>query len=459
MTGTSVVARAATFFAPLPLLEATQSDAVVVFWLLILSFQSLASAISGALPTLSMQMLSYAFAGSERVSGSSADHLATRKQMPNLALIAQLNHFLLRAFQWLSVFFLLLAASVGTWVIWKQLNELPSLRSGLMMWGMLVTGTTLRLVGQPFLAYLLACGETALARRIETATWLLGLCLVVPILIVSESPVLGMLGLQFPAVLYWCALRIVCRRKGWRVPEPDESPGTDQNLVGIVWPRTWRGVVGSGTAMTTIFGGGFLFSQYGEASQVAAYLLAVNLLGLMGQVAISPLLGNLPAIASKYAKGESITEVANQIGKKVMWSFTAMCILAPVSFWVLNWLIPKPISFVAPTLWLLLSIAHLLLRYGSIHLNLYSVTNDIRWHTINSIYLALTIGPLLILDKPSVWIYPVVQSIAGLFFYAPYLRWLTKSKLGYALEQDIATVILPLLLLLAGLACCSFYLG
>src|SRR3546814_15893323 len=71
-----------------------------------------------------------------------------------------------------------------------------------------------------------------------------------------------------------------------------------------MWPRAWRGTVGILAGMLTLYGGGFLFAQYGAARELAGYLLAVNVLGILQQIAISPLYGALPAMANRYASGE-----------------------------------------------------------------------------------------------------------------------------------------------------------
>src|SRR3546814_7239342 len=66
-----------------------------------------------------------------------------------------------------------------------------------------------------------------------------------------------------------------------------------------MWPRAWRGTVGILAGMLTLYGGGFLFAQYGAARELAGYLLAVNVLGILQQIAISPLYGALPAMRSE----------------------------------------------------------------------------------------------------------------------------------------------------------------
>ncbi|MEP6012723.1 MAG: hypothetical protein ABJ237_15560, partial [Parasphingorhabdus sp.] len=88
MTASSVVARALAMALPLPVLYAYFDTSVVSFWLLIITFQAIIGALSGSLPTISMQMLSYAFAGSDRLTGSTADHQATQTSGPNRRLMA-----------------------------------------------------------------------------------------------------------------------------------------------------------------------------------------------------------------------------------------------------------------------------------------------------------------------------------------------------------------------------------
>src|SRR3546814_4082975 len=67
---------------------------VIAFWLLVTTFQSVVGGINGALPTLSMQMLSYAHAGSHSIFGTMDDHRLGRGDGPNHGLMAHINRAL-----------------------------------------------------------------------------------------------------------------------------------------------------------------------------------------------------------------------------------------------------------------------------------------------------------------------------------------------------------------------------
>src|SRR3546814_8279314 len=100
----------------------------------------------------------------------------------------------------------------------------------------------------------------------------------------------------------------IARRKavllGWEVDCAERTAFADYAIIHDIWPRAWRGTVGILAGMLTLYGGGFLFAQYGAARELAGYLLAVNVLGDLQQIAISHIYGALPAMANRYASGD-----------------------------------------------------------------------------------------------------------------------------------------------------------
>src|SRR3546814_988972 len=98
---------------------------VIAFWLLVTTFQSVVGGINGALPTLSMQMLSYAHAGSHSIFGTMDDHRLGRGDGPNRGLMAPINRAMVRTNGWVQLLGVGIAPVVGPAIIWFSLGHHP----------------------------------------------------------------------------------------------------------------------------------------------------------------------------------------------------------------------------------------------------------------------------------------------------------------------------------------------
>ncbi|MEO9635229.1 MAG: hypothetical protein ABJF89_10005 [Parasphingorhabdus sp.] len=444
MTASSVVARALAMALPLPVLYAYFDTSVVSFWLLIITFQAIIGALSGSLPTISMQMLSYAFAGSDRLTGSTADHQATQTSGPNRRLMARVNGQLRIVFLALTVLWLLFATTGGTAIISRSLSALPDVEQGWMMWAAFIILSILRLLVQPLMAFLFAVGETASARRAEACTWLAGALLTPLLLWITHNPVIGLASLYAPFVVQYFVVRRWARKHGFECTSSKIQSENEQPILSLVWQRAWRGTIGTFAGMFTLYGGGFIFAQYASASDLAAFLLALNILGFIQQFAMSPLYGAMPAMAAYYANGneQKLLELADRIILKSSWLTAAMLVPVPIAFAVAH-AIGVDIGFVPVSIWLMLAIATMIARFGATHLHLFAVTNEIKLHIANGLFGCLYLMPLMFVDRPSLTLFAAIQ-VGAAIPYAIYARSLTLRAFGYALQRDIWAIVLPI---------------
>ncbi|MEH6789263.1 hypothetical protein [Parasphingorhabdus sp.] len=444
MTAFSVIARALAMALPLPVLYAHFDTTVVSFWLLIITFQSIIGALSGSLPTISMQMLSYAFAGSNRLTGSAAEHSMTNQNGPNQVLMARVNRQLRIVFLILSGMWLLMAITGGTAIVYGSLSILPNVDHGWIMWTTFIILSVLRLLVQPLMAFLFAVGETASARRAEAFTWLVGALLTPLVLWLTHNPVFGLLSLYSPFVVQYFLVQHWAKQKGFKRAPAKIPDDKDQPILSLVWERAWRGSIGTFAGMFTLYGGGFIFAQYATAADLAAFLLALNILGFIQQFAMSPLYGAMPAMAASYASGneDKLLGLADRIIFKSSWLTALLLAPVPLAFVFLD-VIGTDIGFVPVKIWLLLAIATMIARYGATHLHLFAVSNEIKLHIANGLFACLYLIPLLLLDRPSLTQFATIQ-IGAAIPYAFYARSLTFDTYGYALRRDIWAIVFPI---------------
>lgn len=437
-TAASVLARALGMVAPLVCLYYFKfPPQVIAYWLLVTTFQSVVGGINGSLPTLSMQMLSFAHAGSNKIFGTMDDHRNNRGGGPNRGLIAHINQALVRIYGWVQWLWLAIAAFAGTAIIWSSLAALPVRDEGALAWVAFVLLSAVRLRMQPYIAYLFAVGETAYARRIECFAWLIGAVVTGLSFLFWGNIALAMLCLYAPVFVQYLIVRRKAEAFGWEVDCPERAAYFGYAVIQDIWPRAWRGALGISAGMLTAYGGGFLYAQYGGARELAGYLLAVNVLGILQQIVISPLYGALPAMANRYVSGdrEGLFSLADHVLRRSAWLFALTVCVVPVGLFFANDLLNLDVHFLTLTEWAALCFATFILRYGGGHLAFYTISNDIVLHRVNGLYLLLYLGPLALIGRVPLMTFFVTQAVASLL-YAGIARHLTRKYMHYPLRRD-----------------------
>lgn len=438
MTAASVVARAVGMVVPLAFMYLFKfPPTVIAFWLLVTTFQSVVGGINGSLPTLSMQMLSYAQAGSKSIFGSMEDHRSNSQIGPNLGLTAHINRALVGIYDVIQLIWIATATIIGTAIIWSSLLTMPSVTEASTMWAIFIVLSAIRLRSQPYISYLFAIGKTAYARRLEAFAWLGGAAITAISFVVWGNIAFAMFSLYMPVVVQLVLAKREAIASGWQNDCPEREEYQDYNIARDIWPRAWRGTFGIMAGMIILYGGGFIFAQYGDPVELAGYLLALNILGILQQIAISPLYGALPAMANCYAGGkkESLLGLTDHVMKRSNWLFSITVVAVPPAMMLANTALGLDIHFISVPLWAAMCSATFILRYGGGHLAIYTISNHIILHWVNGLYAVLYLVPLILLRDAPLLYYPLVQCAAGII-YACIARYLTLTKMDYPLSRD-----------------------
>lgn len=455
MTTAAVGARAFAFLAPIPFLTAQFPTEAVALWLVILTFQAFATAVIGTLPTILMQMVSYANAGSSRLGG----HLDTKEpssaHSPNQALLRQLACGLLVVFGASAVIWIFLASTVGTWLLWRPYSLSGVGATGFVAWAIFIAAMALRLYMQTYMTYLLGRNRVAEVRRLEAATWIAGGAASAAVFVVYPNFALAMAVLQAPVLVNLILLRRMAYREGFRTSSWKEVRRI--GLLGEVAPRAIRGGIGLAMSMVAVYGSGVFYAQIGAPESVAAFTFALNIIGMINQLANAPMTSALPALAGLLARGDH-TQRDKKAERAMLISlsfFVLAVITVPPVIYLVNLMLPAPLAFVEPALWAAFAGANFLFRYGALHLHFYTTTNDIRWHIIDGVNACLFLGILWGSGATSAYAFPLAQAMALMCFYVPYARWLTLKRYSFSLIRDLRYAVMPTITVLLFISFCT----
>ncbi|MFK7840891.1 MAG: hypothetical protein AB8B54_01385 [Sphingorhabdus sp.] len=439
--------------APLPILYLYFPTEMVAWWLLLVTLQSIIGGLSGSLPSIATQMLSYAHAGSRYLSGDSARHRQGRMTHPNEILKALVNSELRRIFAVLAAIWATLALTLGWVLSERSIMRLTDPHEGYAMGLAFIALSAMRFLSLPALTYLLAVGETARARFAEAWCWLVGGIASAALLYFTDSALAGIVALFMPLLLHWLVLRAMAKKHGFNYGWDRSTLAEDRSVATLVWERAWKGTSGTILGMAVMYGSGLIYAQSAQAEEQASFLLALNLLGFIQQFAMAPLMGVAPALGARHASDniEGLIELSRRATLKGAWLYIALALPVPLVMITAN-AAGLNIPFVSVDIWLAFAVAMAIVRHGANHLHILAAGNEIRFHKAAFGLALLYLGPLLLWSDASLLIYALLLA-GSATVYAGYARSLTLRAYKFPLKTDGTTFLLPLLALMTGWLC------
>lgn len=422
--------RGVAFFCPVPFLTSAYDANFIALWFLIIMMHSLTALAIGNLPVILMHMVSHAAAGQE-LSGAEGDRLR----------LASLAHGIRAIFTCAGLFYILLALALFTPLLWRQLTLTGDLNTALTVWAIFVIGTVLRITALSYGTLLLGLNQVAPVRRLEAGTWLAGGIASAFGAMIWRDIVVAMILLQAPAAINYMGLRALAMKQGWSHLVAQGTGGGSQ-----VWrealPGIVRGSIGLFAAYLSVYGSGIIYAQFGDSASIASFSFTIAIFGLIAQLSLGHTLGNLPSLSIAYAGGQSdrLRRLAARTNLVGMLSYCSLTAFAFAAIAIIESNFPNALPEIDQRLFLLFALANIPVRYGSFHLHLYTVTNDIRWHTYQ-LGTALLYFPL-VFALGVAWLpsYPIAQFAANIAFAVPYARRLTWRKLGFPFSQEAGTL-------------------
>lgn len=425
MTWGSFVTRSLSLILVLPLLLTRLSTAEILLWYIfstIIGLQMLADV--GFSPTFS-RVIAYAMGGA---SAAELQHFRSIKQVinqvhPNWQTIEQICSTMRLVYLRLTGISIFLLATLGTLAIVKPISATANLTSAWIAWGVILLASTVSLLGNTYSSYLQGINQIALLRRWEILTSLGA---------IATSIVILLLGGRLLALVIanqgWLVLNIL--RNRWLCQLVEEGrfqkftiQKINQTIFDAVWPSAWRSGIGVFMSYGLVQLSGIFYAQVGSVSGVASYLLALRLIQVVSQFCQAPFYSKLPLLARLRCEGKLEQQLS--VAKRGMvlsyWTYVVGFIGLGIFTTPLLRLIGSNTEFVSPLLWGCMGLSIFAERYGAMHIQLYSTTNHIIWHTANGvagiIYLAVS---LTLFHQIGVYAFPLGTLAGCLGFYCWY---------------------------------------
>lgn len=425
MTWGSFATRSLSLIVVLPLVLNRLSTPEIALWYLfstVIGLQLLADV--GFSPTFS-RVIAYGMGGLNTFEIKDLRNIKplTSLAEPNWQTIENICSTMRAIYLRLTVISIFLLATIGTWAMLRPISKMSDARFGWIAWGVILLASSFTLLGNSYSSYLQGVNQIALLRRWEILTSLGAIGTSIIVLLAGG----GLLGLVI-ANQGWLIINIL--RNYWLCSKVEG--GRFQNFTcqkidivvfEAVWPSAWRSGLGVFMGYGLVQLSSVIYAQFGTASGVSSYLLALRLMQMVRQISNAPFYSKLPLLAKLRSEGNLKQQI--KVAKRGMalayWTYVAGFIAMGLFASPLLRLVGSNAEFVSPLLWGVMGLSMFAERYGAMHIHLYSTTNHIIWHTANGvsgiIYLVVA---LALFKQIGVYAFPVGTLIGYLGFYCWY---------------------------------------
>jgi len=423
----SFIARLLSVALVLPLVLTRFSTEEIALWYLFTTIISLRSIADMGFGTTFTRVLAYAMGGAKDIEGYLDIHRKPDNGKTNWETMSRLCSTMSKVYSRIALGWFVLLAGFGTLAVIKPIAmDQENLLAGWLAWGIIVIASTWRMYGNKYTAYMIGINKIPLCRRWETLNWIMTTIVSLLVLMLGS----GLLGLVI-ATQSIMVFGIIVNRWLFRVLSNKhiDTPGKrkfDRKVFSAVWPNAWRTGLGVMVGMGLVQGTGIFYAQIGSAGNVAAYLLALNLIRILSQFSMVPFYSKIPALSRLRAEGK-LAEQQELAEKGMRWCFciivTGIVILGALGPTLIEY-IKGNVSFVEYNLWALMGLGAFLERYGAMHIQLYSTTNHIITHIANGITgLIFIVIVALGYTFWGIYAFPIAQIVSDMFFYNWYAAY------------------------------------
>lgn len=422
-TWLSYSTKALSLFLVLPLLLHSFTPAQVALWYLFSTVISLQTLADMGFKITFTRMIAYGVGGAKDIANYTSGDVETHGS-PNWELVGKVFSLMRHIYKRTTLFFLLLLVTIGSWSLIKPVSQVDNQLQAWLAWGVIVVISCLKIYGDIFSNYLEGLNKIAIVRRWEAITSIGAIFTSIIVLYYLKSLLWLVVANQAWVLINLIRDIILCHKvdngvyKQLSVKQP-----FDKALFKRIWAPAWRsgisGLMSNGLSNIT----SIIYAQIGSSGSVAGYLLALRIINQIRDISAAPFYSKIPLFAQLRAQNR-MSELINK-AKRSMFLSNMLFIIGAITFgltakYILSVMHSK-VSFIDQQLWITLTVAYLIHRYGAMHIQLYSISNHIISHIADGISGVIFIVVVVaLLHKLDLYAIPIGMIAGYLGFYAWY---------------------------------------
>ncbi|AUD04466.1 polysaccharide biosynthesis protein [Spirosoma pollinicola] len=453
-TWMSYSTKALSLFVVLPLILKRFSEGEVALWYLFSTIISLQGLLDMGFRNTFIRLISYAMGGATEITSVVSVKTPNKlSNTPNWELIGKVYANMSHIYSWLTIAVILIMITLGSWSMLRPISFVKDNGSAWVAWGVIIIASAYRFYGSIYSNYLEGLNKIALVRRWEALTSTASITCCIIALTINDS----LLLLVFINQL-WVILSVV--RNYFLSRAVDDSQfkkiktnySFDYQFFSKIWPVAWKsglsGFMSNGLSNLS----SVLYAQVGNSASVASYLLALRIIAQIKEISMAPFYSKIPLYSRLRIQGD-LPQLIQKAQRGMFLShlvFTVGVIAVGLTSNYLLIYINSDIKFVPNELWLLLSLAYFIHRYGAMHMQLYLTTNHVVGHIADGISGIIFIGvTLLLINSYQIYAIPIGMIAGYLGFYAWYSAYYSYKSIHVSVFKfEYKVSLLPMLLLI-----------
>lgn len=420
MTWFSFSSKILNILLVLPLVLSTFNENELAVYFLFVTIITTSNIIDFGFKSTFVRVFSFANAGLDSI-----DVIETKTKITyegtNWGLAEQIFSSMKKIYLCISLILVLVLSTIGTYLVTKTINLNQDNVPLWSAWIFVIVTSAIGFYGKIYICYLEGFNRVALIRKVEGYFSFITVFSKLVVLYFWPT-ILGLIVVE----KIWLVINLVrnfylSKRINDNKISSFKSWGFDipflKKLFNLAWKNGISGILSIGLTNFT----GIVYAQLGSTTSVNSYLLSLRVINLLRDFSKAPFYSKIPLLAK--LRAENNREKLIAISKKNMTLSNAIFLIGAIltgafSYEILEF-IGSNAQFVEYDLWLLLSIAFFIHRYGGMHMQLYLTTNHIISHIVDAVSgLLFIIFTLLLFKKFELYAFPMAMIGSYLGFHA-----------------------------------------
>lgn len=421
MTWLSYFAKSGNLLLVLPLILKKFSAPDIAVWSFFSAILSISALADFGFRNTFIRLFALAYGGAKDLGVFKGDTGAGSINEPNWKLIEDLYSAMRKIYTYVSLALLVILFTAGSYSLVKPVSSTADHQQAWTAWAVIGLAIVYDFYGKVYSNYLEGLFQIALVKRIEFLAKLGSITTSFLVLIFAPT----LLNLVI-ANSVWMTINTIrdyylCRMISDGKLKGFKAQPFEKDFFMKIWRPAWRGGISGLMSQGLTNLSGILYAQVGNPAAVAAYMIALRIITEIRNVSNAPFYSKVPLMARLRAEGnyKKLIEVAQRGMRMAHLVYTGGAIFVGLFFSYFLTLIGSKIHFVEPKLWLMLSFAFYIHRYGALHMQLYNTTNHIISHIVDTVAGAIfIITALLLINVMGLYAIPTGMLAGYLGFYA-----------------------------------------
>ena len=404
----------------LPLASKYLSIEELSFWLLLSIFSNLNQLADFGFNSSFVRSIAHAYGGESSILiYRNKASIRNNNLKPNWEFLFKIFSTTNFIYFFLAILFSLLIGLIGFYGLQKSINLLTDPMQGWICLLVVISSLFMKIFGNKYQIFLEGINLVSVVQRnkglINSITIILA-----SISLITQSSLLNLVILQqFGALLIIFSLYLktksYIRLNG--LSHYKKASVSDKKIIYSLFPIAWRTWIGVLMSYGLLQFSGIILAQYETSALIVAYLFSIKIFEILKGFSNVPFYSQIPKmnilfIKKEFQKLNSIFKLRGSM-TTIIFTLSAM-IIGLFNVYLFNYF-DINIELLNFDLWLVLSLAFLLERYGALHIQFLTLSNNIIWHIANGITGLLYVLLFIIFNKLD---YELVESISFSFFLA-----------------------------------------